>query len=150
MSLGVVARALFILFIVLLSDKIADHYVLIAIVYAFSEILYWCAHELIYIDITNNHNRKKYMSIKKILGKIVNIVSPIILGTSIELYSFSQIAVYVFLLSIIQIIINLFIKQNVTNDRGGEYSFRKFINYSKKIIFQKYKNTIYQVSHTVL
>lgn len=65
MSFGIVARALFILFIVLLSEKIATNYILIAIIYAFSEMLYWCAHELIYIDVTNNDNRKKYMSIKK-------------------------------------------------------------------------------------
>lgn len=65
MSFGIVARALFILFIVLLSEKIATNYILIAIIYAFSEMLYWCAHELIYIDVTNNDNKKKYMSIKK-------------------------------------------------------------------------------------
>lgn len=64
MSLGIVTRALFILFIVLLSDKIATNYILIAIIYAFSEMLYWCAHKLIYIDVTNNNNRKKYMSVK--------------------------------------------------------------------------------------
>ena len=65
MLLGIVTRALFILFIVLLSDKIATNYILIAIIYAFSEILYWCAHELIYIDVTNNSNRKKEICINK-------------------------------------------------------------------------------------
>ena len=78
LSLGIVTRALFILFIVILAEKIATNFILIAIVYAFSETLYWCAHELIYIDVTNNNNRKNFMSIKKILGKILNIISPII------------------------------------------------------------------------
>lgn len=131
MSLGIVARAIFILFIVILSDKIATNYILIAIIYAFSEILYWCAHELIYIDVTNNNNRKRYMSIKKILGKIVNIVSPIILGTSIELYSFTKIAIYVFILSVIQIIITVFIKTDMKNEEGQKYDFKKFIEYIK-------------------
>ena len=79
LSLGIVARALFILFIVILAEKIATNFILIAVVYAFSETLYWCSHELIYIDVTNNNNRKNYMSIKKILSKILNIISPIIL-----------------------------------------------------------------------
>ena len=122
MSLGIVVRALFILFIVILSDKIATHYISIAIIYAFSEILYWCAHELIYIEVTNNNNRKQYMSIKKILGKIINIISPIILGTSIELYSFTKIAIYVFILSVIQIVITLFIKANVKEDKKEKYN----------------------------
>lgn len=62
MSLGIVTR---ILSIVLLSDKIVSNYILIAIIYTFLEILYWRAHEFIYI--TNNDNRKKYMYVKKIL-----------------------------------------------------------------------------------
>ena len=141
MSLGIFVRALFILLIVLLSDKIATCYIVIAIIYSFSEMLYWCAHELIYIDVTTNDNRKKYMSIKKILGKIVNIVSPIILGTSIELYSFSKIAIYVFILSIFQIIITLFINTNIKNIKQEKYSFNKFLNYIKEnklIKMQKY------------
>lgn len=132
MSLGIISRALFILLIVVLSDKIASNYILIAIIYAFSEILYWCAHELIYIEVTNNDNRKKYLSIKKILGKIVNIFSPIILGTSIELYSFTKIAIYVFILSVIQIIITLFIKIDIRNNNKEKYSFRQFISYIKE------------------
>lgn len=131
MSLGIVARALFTFLIVLLSDKIATNYILIAIIYAFSEMLYWCAHELIYIDATNNDNRKKYMSIKKILCKIVNIISPIILGTSIEFYSFTKIAVYVFSLSVIQILITLFIKTNIKKEKR-QYNFKEFIEYIKR------------------
>ena len=131
MSFGIVARALFILFIVLLSEKIATNYILIAIIYAFSEMLYWCAHELIYIDVTNNDNRKKYMSIKKILCKIVNVISPIILGTSIEFYSFTKIAVYVFALSVIQILITLFIKTNIKKEKR-QYNFKEFMEYIKR------------------
>lgn len=132
MSLGIVTRALFILLIVVLSDKIATNYILIAIVYAFSEILYWCAHELIYVDVTNNDNRKKYVSIKKILSKIVNVVSPIILGTSIELYSFTKIAIYVFILSVIQIVITLCIKIDIEIGEKPKYNFKKFMEYVRQ------------------
>ena len=131
LSLGIVSRALFILFIVILSEKIATNYILIAIIYAFSEILYWCAHELIYIDVTTNNNRKNYMSIKKILGKLVNIIAPIILGTSIELYSFTKIAIYVFVLSLIQIILTLLIKTDINNCKQEKYSYKSFLNYIK-------------------
>lgn len=131
LSLGIVSRALFILFIVIFAEKIATNFILIAIIYAFSEILYWCAHELIYIDVTTNDNRKNYMSIKKILGKLVNIIAPIILGTSIELYSFTKIAIYVFGLSIIQIILTLLIKTDIDNYKQEKYSYKSFLNYIK-------------------
>lgn len=131
LSLGIVSRALFILFIVILAEKIATNFILIAIIYGFSEILYWCAHELIYIDVTTNDNRKNYMSIKKILGKLVKIFAPIILGTSIELYSFTKIAIYVFGLSLIQIILTLLIKTETDNYKPKKYSFNNFLNYIK-------------------
>ena len=131
MSFGIITRALFILFIVILSSRIASNYILIAIIYSISEILYWCAHELIYIDVTTNDNRKKYMSIKKIFSKVVNIVSPIILGTSIEFYSFTKIAIYVFILSVIQIIITLFIRTHSLDKKKDKYSFLNFIKYIK-------------------
>lgn len=140
MSCGIVARALFILFIVLLADKISTNYILIAITYAFSEILYWCAHDLIYIDVTNNNNRKNYMSIKKILGRIVNIVSPIILGTSIEFYSFTKIAVYVFILSVIQIIITLFIKTDIKIEGKQRFDLKKLIEHIRKNKLKKIQN----------
>ena len=140
LSFGIVSRALFILFIVVLAEKIATNFILIAIIYAFSEILYWCAHELIYIDVTTNENRKNYMSIKKILGKLVKIISPIILGTSIELYSFSKIAIYVFALSIIQIVLTLLIKIDIENCSKTQYSFNNFLKYIKDNKIEKIKN----------
>lgn len=132
LSLGIISRALFILFIVILSEKIANSFILIAIIYAFSEILYWCAHELIYIDVTTNSNRKNYMSIKKILGKILNIIAPLILGTSIELYSFSKIAIYVFVLSLIQIVLTLLIKSDIQTSKVKiKYNYSDFLKYIK-------------------
>lgn len=67
MSLGIVARALF---IVVLSDKIASNYI--------------------------------------------------------------SIAIYVFIFSVIQIIITLFIKTDIKNNNKEKYSFREFINYIKE------------------
>ncbi len=131
---------MFILFIVILSEKIANNFILIAIIYALSETLYWCTHELIYIDVTNNENRKNYMSIKKILSKILNIISPIILGTSIELYSFAKIAVYVLILSVIQIIITLFIKTETKNEKKQKYDLKGFIRYIKENKLKKIQN----------
>ena len=139
MCSGMVVRALFILSIVILGDKISDYYVWIAIFYAIGESLYWCSHELIYIDVTNNKNRKNYMSIKKISGKIIKIISPLILGTSIELYSFTKIAIYVFALTIIQIIVALLIKTDIQNNKKSTYNLRNFFKYIKDNKLEKIK-----------
>lgn len=132
MCMGMIVKAIFILSIVILGDKISNYYVYIAIFYGISESFYWCSHELIYIDVTNNKNRQNYMSIKKILSKTIKIVFPIILGTSIELYSFTKIAIYVFALTVIQIIVTLLIKTDIQNNNTNTYNLRKFLKYIKE------------------
>lgn len=87
------------------------------------------------------------MSLKKMLSKTIHIIVPIILGTSIELYSFSKIAIFIFSLSVIQIIISLFIKpESLKNnkDLSKKYSIKKFLKYVKKNNIKKIK--IYQLS----
>lgn len=141
LSVGIIFRALFILFIVLLKEKIAIYFPIVAILYGISEVFYWVAHEVIYIDVTTNDNRKKYMSVKKILGKITNIIAPIILGSSIELYSFTKIAIYIFILSVIQIFISLQIKTDnneISSEKYSIKSFLKSLNKSQKAKINKY------------
>ena len=127
LSIGIIFRALFILFIVILREKIAIYFPIVAILYGVSEVFYWVAHEVIYIDVTTNDNRKNYMSIKKILGKVTNIVAPIVLGSSIELYSFTKIAIYIFILSVIQIIISLQIKTDNREENIEKFNISKFL-----------------------
>ena len=144
LSFGIILRAMFILFLFLLSENISKFFVIIAVLYSISESFYWCSHELLYIDLTNRNNRKHYMSIKKLLSKVVNLFAPIILGTSIELYSFTKISIWVFILSIIQVILILSIKNNLNINSKEEYSYKKFLNYIRTndlSIIKKYKLT---------
>ena len=139
MSIGIILRAIFILFIVVLKERIATYFPIVAIVYGISEVFYWVAHDVLYIDVTTSENRKNYMSIKKIFGQITNVVAPIILGSSIELYSFAKIAIYVFGLSIIEIIISLQIKNNnIEQTKAEKYSIKYFV----KNISQNYRHKV--------
>lgn len=138
MSIGIVIRAIFILYTFLLGENLKTNFVIIALIFGLSETLYWATHELIFIDVTNNNNRKDYMSIKKILSTIVKIVAPIVLGTSIELYSFGKVAIYIFVLSIIQIILSLQIdsKEFSINNKGETYNLKKYISILRKKRFK--------------
>ena len=62
-----------------------------------------------------------------------------ILGSSIELYSFGKIAVYVLILSIIQVIINLLIKIDIKNI-PQKYNFKEFLGYIKANKLTKIKS----------
>ena len=127
--LSIVLRAIFILFIVVLEEKLINNFIIVAIFYGLSELLFWSTHETIFIRVTTNDNRQDYVSIKHILSKISRIVVPIILGSSIELYSFSKIAIYVLILSIIQIFISLQINTNEDNreEKIEKYDIKQYI-----------------------
>ena len=129
LSIGVMIRAIFILFIVLLGTRLTNMFVLVAIFCGISETLYWSTHEMIFVSITNNSNRKNYISTKKIFSTVVYIIAPIVLGSVIELYSFIKIAIYVLVLSIIQIILSMQIKiDKKSNEKRDPYSLKKYIN----------------------
>ncbi len=150
--LSIVLRAIFILFIVILGEKLASNFIIVAIFYGLSELLFWSTHETIFIGVTTNSNRQDYVSIKHIISKISKIVVPIILGSSIELYSFSKIAIYVLILSIIQIFISLQINTNEDNreEKIEKYDIKQYIkelkNSKRTKLNQYYKsNLIYGI-----
>ena len=69
------------------------------------------------------------MATKKIASTIVHIIEPIILGSTIELYSFTKIVIYVLVLSIIQIILSLQIRiDSKDNTETTKFSIKNYIN----------------------
>lgn len=127
---GIIVKSIFILLIVLFKENISHYFVIFAIFYGIAESLYWSAHDVMNIEIVENTNRKHYMTTKRILGKLINIVFPIILGTSIELTSFINISIYVFILTLIQIVISFSIDLSkfATEGSKDKYSLKSYIN----------------------
>lgn len=127
--LGIIVMSIYILLIVLFKEKISDYFILVAVFYGVAGALYWAAHDVMNTEIVDETRRKKYMTTKRIIGKLINIVFPIILGTSIELTSFTKIAIYIFILTIIQIIISFNVDKNKFNTKCCEekYSLKNYI-----------------------
>lgn len=126
--IGIIVKSIFILLIVMFKEKISEHYIGVAICYGIAEGLYWAAHDVMNTEIVENSLRKKYMTTKRMLSRIISIVIPIILGTSIELTSFVDIAIYIFILTIVQIIISFNIdtsKFEKTNE--CKYNLKKYL-----------------------
>lgn len=128
---GIIIKSIYILLIILFKNKISHCFIIFAIFYGIAEALYWSTHDVMNIQIVDNENRKKYMTTKRILSKFINILVPIILGTSIELTSFGNIAIYIFVLTLFQIIMSLQIDTNkfVINDKIQKYSLKDYTTY---------------------
>lgn len=146
-KIGIAIKSIYILSILLINQNINQYFILIAMFYGIAEALYWTSHDIMSIEMAENQSRKKYMTTKRMLGKLISIVVPFILGISIELSSFINVAIYIFILTLIQIIILFFIKQNETQVKNKEekYSLRNYLN-NVSVDNKKKLNKLYKVS----
>lgn len=126
---GIIIKSIYILLIVLFKKNISDYFIIVALFYGLAESLYWGTHDIMTIEIVDNDKRKTYMTSKRILSKLINIVVPIILGTSIEITSFTNMSVYIFVLTLIQILISLCIDVNKCGIKRTDerYSLKNYI-----------------------
>ena len=75
------------------------------------------------IEVVENNIRKKYMTTKRIISRTISIILPLILGTSIELTSFVNIAIYIFILTLLQITVSFYIDTDKFNREGIKEKF---------------------------
>lgn len=142
--IGIVLKCIFVIIIVFLKQDIQNYLVLIAFILGIAETAYWGPCDNLVGYVTNNENRTKYTANKKILGSIIKIIMPVILGTSIELFTFYKVSTYVLILAIIQVIVSLFIK--VENENNEKFNLKGFLNSLKNNPQKDRLKNIYKVS----
>lgn len=108
--LGIIIKCIFVILIVFLRNQIQYFLIPIAIILGIAETIYWGACDNMVGLVTNENNREKYTTNKKIIRSFTKIVMPIVLGTSIEMLSFYRVSIYVMILALIQVILSFFIK----------------------------------------
>ncbi len=123
--LGILIKCIFVILIVFLREKIQNFLIPIAIILGIAETIYWGSCDNIVGLVTNESNRKKYTTNKKIIRSFTKIIMPIILGTSIELLSFYKVSIYIMLLACTQFILSFFIK--IQNQNYKKFALKKFL-----------------------
>ena len=136
---GIVLYCLYILLIALLKEKIVDYHVLLGALYGIVQGILW-APGLSLVNEYVKDDSNNFVSIKSILTQILKIIMPFILGASIELTSFSFIAIIILFLSVIQFFFSLLIKDD-TKSRNSNYNLKEYIKYvkNKKLLKTYYK-----------
>ena len=127
--IGIIMYCIYILLIALLKEKIVNYYLFLGSFYGVVQGFFWSAgHSLINEYTLKNEN--DFISIKSIIGKILEVILPFILGVSIELTSFSTVAKIIIFLSILQFSFSLLIDDKKgTNTK--KYSLKEYLMYIK-------------------
>lgn len=134
---GIILYCVYILTIALLKEKIVVYYAYLGIFYGVVQGLFWVAGHTLINEYTKNAENS-FISFKSMLGKTMSIFFPIIFGASIEFTSFSQVAKIVVLLSLIQFLFSMMIKDKAMI-HSKRYNLKEYLQYIKNN--NKFKTT---------
>lgn len=107
---GIIFKCVFVLAIVFLKQDIKNYLIPIAIIFGIAEATYWGSCDNLIAYVTNNKNRLNYITSRRVVMTLTRIIMPLVLGTSIELLSFSKVSTYVLIIAVIEVILCFFIK----------------------------------------
>ena len=128
---GMIINCIYILVIGLLGEQCKTFYYLLGILYGISQGIYWLAAHTLRSELIPFEDTKKYISTNEIISQIIKIVFPIVIGTSIELTSFTQVAILVFILTVFQIIASTKLAKNTS--KIEEFNLLHYLSNIKKL-----------------
>ena len=134
---GIILYCIYVLTVSLLKDNIIKYYIYLGIFYGIVQGFLWSAGHLLVNEYANDVSNK-FVSTKSMISKTLKIVIPFIFGTTIELTSFSSVAMVVVIFSIIQFSFSLLIKEKDLT-KSKKYSLNNFILYLKETKNKKIK-----------
>lgn len=114
--IGVILNFFYIMFIIILKEKIVDHLGLMSILYGISSSAYWFSYNLFSINKIENIKRTEYTVKSKIVPSTIGIICPILLGTIITATNYELTAVIILFISIIQIILSFMLTPDKENE----------------------------------
>lgn len=124
LRVGAVLKAVFLLLVVLLGKSIVDHYVWLALLCGFFEAIFWSGGNTLKNKVVESEKIKSLISTININSKIVGIICPVLLGLSIDAWSFTKISIFILGLMSIQIVLSVFIRQpHIKEDKASLKSF---------------------------
>ena len=109
---GIVVYAIFLLVIVFYGEDIAKWVMIAGFLCGLSDAFYYSSYLVMRNELNSRANIKSYNILSTIVSSLIKVVVPTILGFVIDASSYSNIAIYITLLVVIQFIVSLFVKSN--------------------------------------
>lgn len=127
--IGIIMYCIYILLIALLKEEIINYYIYLGSFYGIVQGFFWVAGH----SLTNEYAKDEtndFISIKSIIGKFLKIILPFILGISIELTSFSNVAKIILIFSVFELSFSFLIKDK-QKINSKKYDLIEYIHYIK-------------------
>lgn len=118
--LGMISKFIQLLLIVVLGDKVVEHIWLLAVMAGFSTEAWSFPLNLFSTTLVKENEKETFVVYKSILNNLCKVLVPFLLGTIISIKSFTITAIIILALTFIQIIISLFIEDNMVENKTNE------------------------------
>lgn len=105
-----IIEALLVIVTIFYGKDLAKIVVLAGFLNGLAHGAYYASYNVLKQEMVSRKSMDNYAIVLMILTKIVSVVCPILLGALIEVSTFTMVAIYVLVLSVIQIIVSLFVK----------------------------------------
>ncbi|MDE6583741.1 MAG: MFS transporter [Clostridia bacterium] len=142
---GILLRTVLVVFAIFYGKDISKLIVLAGFLNGFSEGVYYSSYNTMTQEMVSRKSMKSFMLFSNVVGKLVDVVFPIVLGALIEISTFAQVAIYVFALCVIQIGISAGVRSK--KPENSFFSLRQYFHDLKQneVVFKKMK-MIYWIS----
>ncbi len=108
--IGLVIRMAFVIMLVFCGQNLAKLLVLAGVLYGAESAFYYSSYNSIKQEMVSRNSMGKFVLIVLVLNNIINIVVPIVMGALIQVSTYSQVAIAVAIICLIQIGISFGIK----------------------------------------
>lgn len=108
--MGLLTTLIISLILLFSRENIVNFIYLFAIIYAFSQCLYWSSYEVIIDNLNHKNNFNKYFTYDSVINNITSVVFPIIFGNVIEGYSYQLVFLILVGITIVSFILSFTIK----------------------------------------
>lgn len=133
--IGTVVKALYVFLIILLKEKIVNYVYLIGFARGISISTTGFPFNMIESEQVNNNERTKYIGYKSAGNELIAIVVPIILGAYITFKSYHIAAIFVFICSLIKVVLMFCLENN--NKQKSNMKLKKFAQIIKEEKYNK-------------
>ena len=123
--LSTIIWCLFVIFTIFYGQDLAKLIWLAGVFMGVSRGFYWASYNVLKQEMIGRHKMDKFATLSKVIEKFISIVFPITLGALIEVSSFSNTAIIVLVICMIQIAVSFVVKSK--QPVNSDYNLKKYL-----------------------
>jgi len=122
---GNIINTIFVIITIFFGKDLAKIIVLAGALKGLSHAAYYASYNVLKQEMVSRKSMTNVVGVLTILGKVVNLVCPIVLGALIDVSTFSMVAIYVAVISVALLVVSFFISAKKPQNSG--FSVRNYL-----------------------